>query len=544
MKRKEITAYFLYILLGALWSLSNVGYVKYFGSAFAWFTLSFFIYFIQRESIKNGIKFSIVFGFTAYIVHFWWMAIPMIIVMGSSLFPDYIAAIALFIGFIVTIGVSFFHGLIYTFTYRICKYISFGRKEYFYLSFALFGTVIDYFYPKLWHDYLGYSQFNNHLLMQSVDLFGISFISMIVISFNSLLAYLIDCYVSKLSLRKPLIMISIFVLFIGCLNFYGSKRINKFEKLVKYSNSKKIALIQGNNSGLDKRDPDRSERMLADYNELSKSILKEKPDLIVWPESSIPMWFSDDIEDFNYIKKFYGIPLLFGTHYREYNDTSYDIYNAMILTDRNGRKVDTYKKNKLLAFTEEVPVRGLGFIMPLIGLKEFSRGEGPTILKSGDDIYAAVNICYESIIPDYIRKSMSYKDMKANVIINGTNDSWFGATIQPEMHLRIASTRAIENRRYLIRATCTGYSVVVDAVGNIVYRSELYKPEAFVYNTPLLSEDTLFIKGGYLFIYFLLIIGVVIFIVVWVVKYSGKKKEKMLLKRKLYEQKLKNIWLN
>ncbi len=541
--KNKFLKYIIYIVLGAIWSLSNVGYVKYFGSGFAFFTLSFFIFFIQKENIKAGIKYSIVFGFSAYLVHFWWMSIPMTIVMGTSLFPVYISAIALFIGVIVTLSVSLFQAFYYTIVFLISKYMSINKKIFFYLSFALYGTVIDYFYPKLWADFLGYSQFNNHLLIQSVDLLGISFISMIILLFNSTLAYLYDRFSMKKSLSLPLTLLCSLLLLLAGLNFYGSKRILYIETLTKKANSKLIALIQGNNSGLDKRDPERSRNMIRDYNTLTKTILNEKPDLVVWPESAIPMWFSDDIYEFSSVKHFNRIPLLLGTLYRQYTEDSYKIFNSLILIDENNNKKDIYFKNKLLPFTEEVPFDFLDFIMPLIGLKEFTAGDDPQILTSGE-INAAVNICYEAIIPDYIRKSIQIKDSKANVIINATNDSWFGKTIEPEMHLRISSIRSIENRRYLVRVTCTGYSVVVNALGHIEYRSGLYVPEAHVHKVPLLEIDTVYQQGGWLFVYIFGLILFALLLIIFMIKYRMKLNILKIESEIKHLEKLRKSWLN
>ncbi|HBI38494.1 MAG: apolipoprotein N-acyltransferase [Spirochaetes bacterium GWF1_31_7] len=539
----KFVKYLIYIILGALWSLSNVGYVKYFGSGFAFFTLSFFIFFIQKENIKVGMKYSIVFGFSAYLVHFWWMSIPMTIVMGSSLFPTYISAIALFIGVIVTLFVSLFQAFYYTIVFLVSKYMSFNKKIYFYLSFALYGTVLDYFYPKIWADFLGYSQFNNHLLIQSVDLLGISLISMIILLFNATFAFLYDRFSMNKSLTLPLTLLCSLLLIVAGLNFYGSKRILHIETLSNKANSKSIALIQGNNSGLDKRDPDRSRNMIRDYNALTKTILNEKPDLVVWPESAIPMWFSDDIFDFSSIKHFNRVPLLLGTLYRQYTENSYKIFNSLILIDENNNKKDIYFKNKLLPFTEDVPFDFLDFIMPLIGLKEFTAGDGPRILSSGE-INAAVNICYEAIIPDYIRKSIKIKDSKANVIINATNDSWFGKTIEPEMHLRISSIRSIENRRYLVRVTCTGYSVVVNALGHIEYRSGLYVPEAHVHKVPLLEIDTVYQNGGWLFVYIFGLILFALLLIIVLIKYRIRLNILKIQSEIKHKEKLIKSWLN
>ena len=144
----------------------------------------------------------------------------------------------------------------------------------------------------------------------------------------------------------------IFLIVVG--SIYGDYKKGKVER--EYQDISKIAIVQGNYSGLDKMKFGKFDEMLTSYNELSKSIVDNSVDLVVWPESSIPIFFDREEKDFRSIKKFNTTPLLFGTHtiekVRYKNKEREQIYNSLVLLSKNGEKLDHYDKRKLLMFVE------------------------------------------------------------------------------------------------------------------------------------------------------------------------------------------------
>ena len=505
----------LYSILGVIWSLSNIGYVKFFGSAFAWFTLAPAIFFLKNEKNYDGVKYSTIFGFVAYLTHFWWLVVPVTGMSKTFGLPDWITPLSILLGLVIFLGLSFFSGLNYTLCYVVSKFVGKNKSFLFYFCFAISGTVFDYFYPKLWADYLGYSQYQMVNIIQSVDLFGISYVTFLIMLVNTGLAYLFETLLqyfqtedsSKRVFNKNSFKYCIGVFLLVVITaVYGGIRYDFINSKMKAAKKVSIGIVQGNISGAEKKRKNSSE-MIGTYSNLSSELLVEHPKLIVWPESAVSIWFDEEQNDFSRVRRRYSgnSLLLFGGHARRNNGpgVSSDIFNSLFLVDSNGEKIDSYYKNKLLPFIERAPARFLSFVISMMGLKEFSPGEGPVFIKH-DGLKMAVNICYEALIPEYIRKSIFDKNGEcANVIINCTNDSWFGKTIEPEMHLRISTIRAIENRRCLVRATCTGYSVFVDANGVIDYRSHLYKPEAHVEKVPLLEIKSFYTSHGWIFIYLL-----------------------------------------
>ena len=118
------------------------------------------------------------------------------------------------------------------------------------------------------------------------------------------------------------------------------------------------------------------------------------------------------------------------------------------------------------------------------------------------NIKISPNICYEGIISDYIRKSIELKDKKANLIVNVTNDSWYGRTIEPMMHLHMTGFRSIENRISLVRSTNSGFSAVFNPAGDKLYASILFQKDYVIIEVPLLGINTIYNQWGWFFIWF------------------------------------------
>ena len=109
------------------------------------------------------------------------------------------------------------------------------------------------------------------------------------------------------------------------------------------------------------------------------------------------------------------------------------------------------------------------------------------------DYELGVLICYESIFPALARKKVV---AGADVLVNITNDLWYGDTAAPAQHLQIAAFRCIETRRALLRAANSGFTAIIDPRGRIIQRSELFTEDCLVGEVPLVTETTLFTLLG------------------------------------------------
>lgn len=173
----------------------------------------------------------------------------------------------------------------------------------------------------------------------------------------------------------------------------------------------------------------------------------------------------------------------------------YRLYNSAILLDEAGRVQGMYDKTYLLAFGEYIPGANYApWVYDMIPeASEFTPGhEVKTFDFRGHSL--GVMICYEDIIPAFGRKLARENP---DVIINITNDAWFGKTSEPYLHLALATFRAVETRKWLLRSTNTGVSVFVDATGEIVSQTSIYEAETLAHEVPMMKGGpTLYVMIG------------------------------------------------
>jgi apolipoprotein N-acyltransferase len=180
---------------------------------------------------------------------------------------------------------------------------------------------------------------------------------------------------------------------------------------------------------------------------------------------------------------------------------SRDLFNVAFLMDGDGRILDRYKKVYLLKFGEVLPLSGW---FPQLydwfpNANRFTPGDKPQVF----DLHAArlnqtvrlgMMICYEDILPAFVRE---LAQLRPQVMVNVTNDAWFGKTSEPYLHLALATFRSIETRTWLVRSTNTGVSAYVDAVGRVVAETSLEGAETLVADVAVMSgEPTLYTRLG------------------------------------------------
>ena len=194
----------------------------------------------------------------------------------------------------------------------------------------------------------------------------------------------------------------------------------------------------------------------------------ESPDFVVWPETAIPARFDPQFLYEHYQQTTLAVaneisrPIVFGAYSQNIGERSE--YNAVFHANRQGHVLENYRKTKLLAFGETFPGADLFPVLRdwIPTISEFGRGTGPNVMNV-EGIKLGVQICYEGLFPDFSRALVN---LGAQVLLNVTNDSWFGKHFEPHQHFLMTAARAIEVRRPIIRATNTGISTVVQADGS------------------------------------------------------------------------------
>jgi apolipoprotein N-acyltransferase len=196
----------------------------------------------------------------------------------------------------------------------------------------------------------------------------------------------------------------------------------------------------------------------------------------------------------------FSTPMIFGNATQERFPAEGKVpvkHNTAMLMDGNGEVLGTYFKNRLLIFGEFIPFENLfPFLrkwLPEAG--DWTPGEGPAIFTLGD-AKIGISICYEGLLASFHRKLAA---LGPNVMINITNDAWFGKTHEPWLHLQLAELRTVETRTPMVRSTNTGISAFVDAVGRRVAHTGIEDAEYLVQDVPLTSENTIYVRYGDVF---------------------------------------------
>jgi apolipoprotein N-acyltransferase len=197
-------------------------------------------------------------------------------------------------------------------------------------------------------------------------------------------------------------------------------------------------------------------------------------DIVVWPETAIPAFRHDVAELYEALAQRAaqgGVDFYTGVPIRDAADGRY--YNSVELLGAAG---GVYQKRHLVPFGEYLPYKNLlgrVFAFLDIPMSDFSAGDGsaPPLL-AGRHAMVGVSICYEDVFGAEIRRAVP----QAELLINVSNDAWFGNSAAPHQHLEIARLRARETGRWLLRATNSGISAVIDERGGLRAQTGLFDP--------------------------------------------------------------------
>lgn len=231
-----------------------------------------------------------------------------------------------------------------------------------------------------------------------------------------------------------------------------------------------VAVVQGNIDQSIKWDPSYQMDTARKYVRLSQEVAAaSSPELIVWPETSMPFYFQDDTPMRTPAVEFARsgkAALLIGApaYERVSGPQSFVLYNRAFLLTADRAEASWYDKEHLVPFGEYMPLSGILPLQKLVsGVGDFVPGRNERPLRT-NGLALGVLICYEAIFADLAQERVA---QGANLLVNISNDAWFGATSAPHQHLRLASLRAIEQGRHMVRSTNTGISAFIDPLGRV-----------------------------------------------------------------------------
>ncbi len=250
-----------------------------------------------------------------------------------------------------------------------------------------------------------------------------------------------------------------------------------------------IALLQGNiPQELKWRDEERKQ-ILLDYRAM---IAEAQAKIVVLPETALPA-FLDELPP-EYLQglrddaKAQGKEILLGTVERTSPRTYYNSVLPLVAAN-----AVAYRKRHLVPFGEFVP-GGFKWVLAVlhIPLDDFARGaDDQPALAAGGTAFG-VAICYEDLFGEEVIQSLP----AAQVLLNVSNDAWFGRSLAPEQHLQASQMRALETGRWMVRATNTGATAAIDPRGRIVSRLEGFKRETLLANVEPRTGMTPYAQWG------------------------------------------------
>jgi len=429
-----ILAFFSGLLLSVSFPSLNVSLAAY---------LSFVPLFFALKGLTKREAFFVSYlaGFTFFLITIFWMRY--VSILGGLLL---VSILAVFFGLF---GIFFLYAIRYT-LYAIFLVPAFwATLEYLRSNvFTGFGWAL-----------LGHSQYLNLPLIQISDITGAYGVSFFVMAVNVIIYILIER-----DIKKGGQAFIIFLILISCVAGYGYFRLSAPEGP---KGSIKISLVQGNIPQYMKWDPDMRDHIWSRYSALTEMAAKDRPDLIIWPETSLPGYMEDEalFKEVAIIARETRSALLIGApSYREQGDT---IYNTAFLIGNSGDIAQRYDKLHLVPFGEYIPFdKQIGFMRRFVNkpIGDFEKGREYTVFELEDATRFSVLICFEDIFANLVR---GFAKRRVDFLVNITNDAWFQKTPAPYQHAQSSVFRAIENRVPVVRAANTGLSCFIDRTGRI-----------------------------------------------------------------------------
>jgi apolipoprotein N-acyltransferase len=330
----------------------------------------------------------------------------------------------------------------------------------------------------------GYSQVALTRLMQIADATGPYGVGMLIAAVNACLAGL---FTPALRGRRPLhSCVGIATIGVATL-LYGEWRLSQ---TFVSGEPIEVAVIQGAIERQLRWDPEHREANLGRYLTLTKEVALARPRLIFWPENAVDFYLQEDVperEAVLSVARDLRADLILGGPYYGYG-VSHVYYHNSVFLIRRGKLAGRYDKIRLLPFAETDQFRELFSRAPL----NYKPGRRPHALRSAD-IRIGAFVCFEAMYPDLVQ---GFALQGAEVLANPSNDDWFDHAAPARHQLDIATVRAIENRRYLVRPTAAGFSAIIDPYGRAVALSGFATPEVLTASVYPSRARTLYQRWG------------------------------------------------
>ncbi len=455
----------------------GLAFPKFDYNLLAWIGFVPLFYALEGENLRRVFGWAFLQGFAANVVALYWIPIPLHdfadVRMGLAIIPMLLlaAVVAIFTAIAIWAG----------------EFVARRSRIPTVMTMPIAWTAVEwirtYFPVAFPWNLLGYSAYRNLDLIQFAEFTGVYGVSALIILFNVVVYLVIFRRENhRVQIASLVALTTLMMILVG----FGAWRIDNL-KGAPPEGSLKVAMVQGNIPQSLKWNPEFLPRSYGVYQDESVAAAKRGADLIVWPEAAATFLFEPDNQypaelanDAAYrsallaMAQRIGDPILFGAPALAQKDGHLGFYNRAYLVSANGEVTGHYDKMRLVPFGEYVPARPiLGFFVNRIveGFGDLVPGEQQTLF-SVKDATLGILICYESIFPDLTRRAVK---LGANVLVNITNDAWYGESSAPYQVLAMAAMRSVETKVPMVRVANTGISAIIQPSGEITARTPLFK---------------------------------------------------------------------
>lgn len=453
-------SFLLVCLSGAITALCFPKFNFFF---FAWVCLIPFLFVLLKKRPWPSFFLGFASGFVYYAILLYW--IPAVPAHYGNLSPWLSFLIYLLLVILMALSWSGF-ALLFSIVRLPFPRSAFILAPFIWVSFEYIYTYLLTGFP--W-GLLGYSQVKNLAFLQTASVTGVYGLSFVLVLFQSF-------FVLSISNRKraPFFLALAVVLVIHSAGLFSLKTPAQTKDAFK------AAVLQGNVSSdiyWDRISPEEIDGLFKQHLELSRQAYLQGARLIVWPEFSVPLCFSCSEPLYRHFKEnLYQFvqeikcTLLLGTNETTSEGGELRFHNTALCLSPDLSMTQYYKMH-LVPFGEYTPYKKIfSFIESVThAIGDVTPGK-QHVLHSFEGSKFGSPICYEVIFPSLVR---AFTKKGAQFLVTITNDGWYGKSPAPYQHFLIAVFRAVENRRFLLRAATTGISGFVDPYGRVLSRSEL-----------------------------------------------------------------------
>lgn len=465
----------------------------------AWVSLVPLLYALKGLSRNESFRLGLITGLVHYLTLIYWLVHTM---RTYGYLPLYLSILVLLLlSFYLAVYFAVFSAAIPALCSKPLSLLIIGPSLWVTLEY-----IRSFLFSGFPWELLGYSQYCWLSIIQLSDITGVYGVTFLIV-FSNISILLILLYFSQKKWQEIMVTRKLTLAALGTLIFmvslsftYGKWRITFVDELIAKSESSRVAIVQGNIEQSVKWDNAFKISTTKKYIDLSGQLKATTPQLIVWPETATPFYFLYEPELSQMVLN--GIKdtntyFLIGSPSFSRDNGSVHYYNSAYLISPAGDPIGKYDKAHLVPFGEYVPLRKwLPFLGKMVqGVGDFMTGPKGKVLKwnhSG----LGVLICYEIIFPD-LSRAMAKNN--ASLLLNITNDAWYGISSAPYQHFSMAVFRAVENKRSLIRSANTGISGYIHPTGRVIAKTDIFQDAILTKDVPILKHRTIYTQFGDIF---------------------------------------------